>query len=81
VASCRRAGSTSKKTPHDVDPFLQFGEAMLQVFDVLSHMGIVTAKIEIRKSKRGMAARRGPSFADKKICIETAPEQIPQPQL
>jgi hypothetical protein len=57
VASCRRAGSTSKKTPHDVDPFLQFGKAMLQVFDVFSHIRIVTAKIEIRKSKRaGIAA-------------------------
>jgi hypothetical protein len=37
AASCWRAGSTSKKTPHDVDAFLEFGEAMLQVFDVLSH--------------------------------------------
>jgi hypothetical protein len=53
AASCWRAGSTSKKTPHDVDAFLQFGEAMLQVFDVFSHIRIVTAKIEIRKPKRG----------------------------
>jgi hypothetical protein len=43
AASCWRAGSTSKKTPHDVDPFLQFGEAVLQILDMLSHPGIVTA--------------------------------------
>src|ERR1700722_12227573 len=53
AASCRRAGSTSKKTPHDVDAFLQFGEAVLQILDVLSHPRIVTAKIKIRKSKVG----------------------------
>jgi hypothetical protein len=51
AASCWRAGTTSKKTPHDVDAFLQFGEAMLQILDMLSHTRIVTAKIKIRKSK------------------------------
>src|ERR1700678_102573 len=51
AASCSRAGSTSKKTPHDVDAFLQFGEAVLQILYVLSHARIVTAKIEIQKSK------------------------------
>jgi hypothetical protein len=51
AASCWRAGSTSKKTPHDVDPFLQFGEAVLQILDMLSHKQIVTAKVKMRKSK------------------------------
>jgi hypothetical protein len=51
AANCWRAGSTSKKTPHDVDAFLQFGEAVLQILDMLSHSRIVTAKIKIQKSK------------------------------
>jgi hypothetical protein len=52
AASCWRAGSTSKKTPDDVDALLQFRKAMLQILNVFSHIGIVTAKIEIRKLKR-----------------------------
>ncbi len=36
-ASCLRADSASKKAPHELDTFIQLGEALLQVFDVFGH--------------------------------------------
>lgn len=35
--SCLRAFPASKKAPHELDTFLQLGEAVLEVFDVFSH--------------------------------------------
>jgi hypothetical protein len=33
-----RADSASKKAPHNLDAFIQLGEALLQVFDVFGHL-------------------------------------------
>ncbi len=38
-ASCLRADAASKKAPHELDTFIQLGEALLQVFDVFGHLG------------------------------------------
>jgi hypothetical protein len=32
-----RADAASKKAPHELDAFVQLGEALLQVFDVFGH--------------------------------------------
>jgi hypothetical protein len=36
-ANWLRADSASKKAPHELDAFIQLGEALLQVFDVFGH--------------------------------------------
>jgi hypothetical protein len=46
AASCLRAESASKIAPHKLDAFLELGVALLQVFDVFSHVGILTAKFK-----------------------------------
>jgi hypothetical protein len=33
-----RAEAASKKAPHELDAFIQLGEALLQVFDVFGHL-------------------------------------------
>jgi len=38
-ASCLRAGAASKIASHKLDAFFELGEALLQVFDMFSHIG------------------------------------------
>jgi hypothetical protein len=39
-ANCLRADAASKKAPHELDAFIQLGEALLQVFDVFGHCNL-----------------------------------------
>src|SRR5271155_4979412 len=39
-ASCLRADAASKKAPHELDAFIQLGEALLEVFDVFGHWDV-----------------------------------------
>src|SRR5271154_909421 len=40
-ASCLRADAASKKAPHELDAFIQLGEALLEVFDVFGHCVLI----------------------------------------
>ena len=51
VASCLRAEPASKKAPHELNTFLKLGVALLQVFNMFGHEGILTAKGGMEHSK------------------------------
>src|SRR5271169_6374423 len=40
-ASCLRADAASKKASHELDAFIQLGEALLEVFDVFGHLVVI----------------------------------------
>jgi hypothetical protein len=59
AANCGSIAEASKIAPHQLDAFLELGVALLQVFDVLGHVGILHSVAGIRKSKWSSPDTRG----------------------
>ena len=76
-AICLRADSASKIAPHEPNAFLKLGVALLEVFDVFSHVQILHRKLENGKSK--LLLLRGAALSSNGGLLQTLSDRDPVP--